>query len=375
MSDGYKEGLPLARDKKILLVAVALGIAVLVGLGAALLWRRHRQLQQSEEQLTIHPPVVTVQEELDGKLLTYRRFQPNMSYSDIELPDLPFFIGVGDPDQYKRLLRYSSTTNSQGFRGPRDFSPRKAPGTFRVACIGDGITFGEGVDDTLDFPYLLQDLLNRGQTGRKYEVLNLGIPSRLTDQALDFFRLVRGKYDADFYFICLGTNDALPMFDRSPRRYEASLRALLAEVKKSGVDFAVLVDPVNTFFPCPECMKKHKAVFQKVLGDRYPLIDLPGILDRHERQDGRRFEEGEGNIQRLVQYGGGRPKVLISTRFVPRGGPNDKHISPVIYDYLDNHKVYLRTFITDCHLNERGHRVVARELSRHLERRLKKNGR
>lgn len=40
------------------------------------------------------------------------------------------------------------TTNSWGFRGKKEYSPKKEPGLFRIFCLGDSIVFGYGVDDT-----------------------------------------------------------------------------------------------------------------------------------------------------------------------------------------------------------------------------------
>jgi lysophospholipase L1-like esterase len=63
-------------------------------------------------------------------------------------------------------------TNSLGVRGP-EYGP--VPDVFRIVITGDSFTMGAGVSEEDAYPGRLQDLLNRGATERRYEVVNLGI--------------------------------------------------------------------------------------------------------------------------------------------------------------------------------------------------------
>jgi len=330
-------------------ITLLLALGILVGVLAS--WRPWH----TPPAYTIHPPLVRTSWNVRGQELVYTRFNPSQRYTGIEVPDYPFFVGIGDPDPYRRVRRYDCSTNAQGFRGPREWKPRKEPGVIRVAAIGDGITFGEGVDDTRDWPYLLQDLLGDGSAAR-WEVLNLGIPCQLTDDAVPFFHTVRDRIDVDLYLLVLGVNDALPMFHRSAAQYRTGLRALLDAVDAAGVPAIFVVDPANTFYPDPPRYKEFSAILEEEVKSRLPMVDLPSRLDADERVEGLRFEDLGGGQQELARYEKGVREALVSVSYTPSGG---RYIAPKIYRYLDRHDVHLANFITDCHLNEQGHRVVA----------------
>jgi lysophospholipase L1-like esterase len=63
--------------------------------------------------------------------------------------------------------------NSLGLRGPQ-IGP-KQPGEFRILNVGDSITFGDYVDESLTIPALLQDQL-RSAGKQNVVVLNAGLP-------------------------------------------------------------------------------------------------------------------------------------------------------------------------------------------------------
>jgi len=97
-----------------------------------------------------------------------------------------FILGLGEPPLYERSSEYGYRAipnqdirrfgnhifyNAQGLR-TEPISTKPSPGTIRILCLGDSITFG-GVetDQVKTYPYQLQEILNR--TGSKrFEVLN-----------------------------------------------------------------------------------------------------------------------------------------------------------------------------------------------------------
>lgn len=62
-------------------------------------------------------------------------------------------------------------TNSLGMRGP-EFAATKAPGTLRIAAVGDSVTFGWGVEIENAWPAILQRVITER---RPSEVLNFGV--------------------------------------------------------------------------------------------------------------------------------------------------------------------------------------------------------
>ena len=60
-----------------------------------------------------------------------------------------------------------------------DYEQVSAPGTYRIALTGPSFVMGYGVADGEDFGALLEDRLNRGNTGspyKTYEILNFAVP-------------------------------------------------------------------------------------------------------------------------------------------------------------------------------------------------------
>ena len=86
--------------------------------------------------------------------------------------------------------------------------------TGTVICVGDSITYGAGVSETLDtetWPIQLQNLL-----GNEYNVINLGINGRTLLKEGDYPYTENQAYqtslnsNADIVLIMLGTNDSKP---------------------------------------------------------------------------------------------------------------------------------------------------------------------
>ncbi len=99
--------------------------------------------------------------------------------------------------------RWAGTTvlNEHGFR-ERSFRIPKAPGTYRIAIIGDSFTYGNGLEQAERYSDRLQQLLPAG-----YEVLNFGIAGNNTPQHLDTLRAAVLPADPDFVLLQWFVND------------------------------------------------------------------------------------------------------------------------------------------------------------------------
>lgn len=99
------------------------------------------------------------------------------------------------------------TTNAFGYRG-KNFSIKKAQGVFRVACIGDSVTFGVGASvDATAYPARLEGLLQNQFSGMNIEVINAGIPGYASTHAFVFLVTELVKLEPDLLVIFLGWND------------------------------------------------------------------------------------------------------------------------------------------------------------------------
>jgi lysophospholipase L1-like esterase len=110
------------------------------------------------------------------------------------------------------------TTNAQGLRYPHTVG-RKKPGTFRIACFGDSVTFGYRVPtvwperpqdydrQALPYPELLEARLRAANPGRDIEVIPLAVPGYSSHQGRAWVERDLGWLEADVVTACYGWND------------------------------------------------------------------------------------------------------------------------------------------------------------------------
>jgi lysophospholipase L1-like esterase len=109
------------------------------------------------------------------------------------------------------------TTNAQGLRYDHPVG-RKAPGTFRIVCVGDSVTFGYRVPrvylrrprenpEWLPYPALLERWLCAANPARKVEVIPLATPGYSSHQGLAWLRRDIGWLQPDVVTVCFGWND------------------------------------------------------------------------------------------------------------------------------------------------------------------------
>ena len=118
--------------------------------------------------------------------------------------------------------------NSDGMRD-RERTLEKPPGTFRIACIGDSITYGHGVGRAVAYPAQLEAILNRPQGSTAYEVLNFGVTGYDITQSVQNLRVRALPYEPDLviYQYCL--NDA--------ETFSVEREGLLRELTRAQADY------------------------------------------------------------------------------------------------------------------------------------------
>lgn len=101
----------------------------------------------------------------------------------------------------------SVNTNSLGYRGG-EFAPKR-PDVFRIIMIGDSGLFGwNAPDDASTIPARLEKIFNDRLGGlAKFEVLNLSIPSGISNYHVPVFATYGQELDPDFLIMFLGLND------------------------------------------------------------------------------------------------------------------------------------------------------------------------
>ena len=96
----------------------------------------------------------------------------------------------------------------------------KRPGTIRIVCLGDSVTFGYRVPavwpnkpteydpEWLPFPMLLEKQLRAANPNRNIEVVTMAVPGYTSHQGLAWFRRDIDKFQPDLLIASFGWNDA-----------------------------------------------------------------------------------------------------------------------------------------------------------------------
>lgn len=100
--------------------------------------------------------------------------------------------------------RHRFTTNSQGFRGSKEYTLQKPTGIFRIITLGDSVTLGHGVADDETFSAVLERTLGEAIPT---EVINMGVSGFGTAEELLQLRHVALQYQPDLVVLAYFPND------------------------------------------------------------------------------------------------------------------------------------------------------------------------
>jgi hypothetical protein len=130
-------------------------------------------------------------------------YRPNASFASVY--DL-----AGDKRGYlKPDGRIAYEINSLGLRGGAIVSAKRA-GLFRVICLGDSLTFGEGVRVADTYPARLQVLMSSDSRRGDVEVANAGVQGFGTVEEVKFFEAHCASLSPDVVILQFFLNDAMP---------------------------------------------------------------------------------------------------------------------------------------------------------------------
>jgi len=130
--------------------------------------------------------------------------------------------------------------NSRGFRGA-EFPAAPEPGAVRVVTLGASSTFGYHARDDETWPRQLEERLARRCPGRRYEVLNLGIPHLLSEEIAALFAAEALPLRPDVVTFYEGVNDASMRRERHHLRKAARRSATLRAGYRALRDHLMLV--------------------------------------------------------------------------------------------------------------------------------------
>ena len=120
------------------------------------------------------------------------------------------------------------SSNRFGLRGSPDMRREKGR-RFRIAAIGDSVTFGLGLADSQTYPAQLERRLNRRAGGPRFEVLNAGLPGYSPIQSRIYFEQRVAAFRPDLVLWQFIEDDVTDVLDYRPlegARYHLRTSAL-----------------------------------------------------------------------------------------------------------------------------------------------------
>lgn len=114
------------------------------------------------------------------------------------------------PNTSAHLMGVDVVTNAEGLRD-RDYLRPKPAGTFRIAVIGDSVTFGWGVHQDRTYPKRLESLLNQQRplgSQVAFEVINFGVGNYTADDVAAMLQYKAISYNPDLIIYGAFINDA-----------------------------------------------------------------------------------------------------------------------------------------------------------------------
>lgn len=183
-------------------IKYAVVIALLIG-GAGLLAALLVSLVASRESANSVLINLTLLVVTSTLLLVVSEFGFRYIYKDVTT--------TGDSQSYfEKKWQKKVRLNRFGFR-ERDFDLDKAADVYRIAVIGDSLTFGKGIEEGDRFSNLLEQRLNADKSRRdtNYEVLNFGRPGANTLDEIGFLTEAVLPARPDFIVLQWYKNDVI----------------------------------------------------------------------------------------------------------------------------------------------------------------------
>ncbi|MFO0945023.1 MAG: carbohydrate binding domain-containing protein [Planctomycetota bacterium] len=172
----------------------------------------------------------------------------------LEFADIRLWSMEQTDDPEEEPVRHAVTyrINDMGFRDA-NHSPEPAPDSFRIACLGDSVTFGQGVHEEDTFTRRLEAILNARVPGQKFETMNFGVCGYSTWQERKCYELIASKTKPHLVLLTMVHNDNMSYLEAEERGLHEKPRAgdgLLGSIEKqvrsasASKDYQVCVDEV-----------------------------------------------------------------------------------------------------------------------------------
>jgi lysophospholipase L1-like esterase len=144
------------------------------------------------------------------ELRSYRRltFMADSEHLLIEDPQLGWKLR---PNARLTFQGVSVRTDHRGLRVAPTWRDRDDSQSMRILCLGDGATFGTGVEYAYTYAAFAERELNNQFEGKRIVVYNAGVPGYSSTQTRRLAEQLIPLLKPNMVVVCSGTNDAWPV--------------------------------------------------------------------------------------------------------------------------------------------------------------------
>lgn len=273
--------------------------------------------------------------------------------------------------------------NSLGYRG-REFAHEKAPGTYRILCLGGSTTLSYPFiqDPNGAWPGLLETALHERYPGRRFEVINAGLAYATSAELLAGYMFRHRYLDPDMVIFHEGGNDADPLMFENYNPEYTHFRGPGARVKIGHIERLLLRSNVFRIFfmyywrYVPSIYVAQPYGFDELdrdatlkrVQETYPLgfernldlimrtaladgaqVMLAGFVAAREEHLAKNWPSMKG-LERAAQVGIDKNLRVMETLAATYRVP---YLSPSSVSFKDE------WFVDGCHLNEEGEQFKA----------------
>ena len=272
------------------------------------------------------------------------------------------------------------TTNAQGFRGSRETTRKKPPGTRRIVLIGGSAAFGWSASDDAHAPGALLEA-ELARRSRPVEVIQAGCPAYTATQEALYLSHELIEYEPDLVISLTGYNDLMAtqpgwfgadVFSQIERRLEPAygLGSTLANGTAIGRAISRRFEAPQSDAPAVLSASEAGARFRRgaltmsaLVPDRL-LVALQPCFLAHPRGTRPKAEE-EWLAQFIVGdrarmeglYASVRDEELAALREVEKRGARTVDLTAP-FQNVDE-----MIFMDLCHLDDKGYELLARRLA------------
>jgi len=192
--------------------------------------------------------------------------------------NLPLFVAKTAPDGRVKMV---TAENKLRYFNAQEFPREKAPGTYRIFCLGGSTTFGRPYGDPTSFAGWLRELLPAADPTRRWEVINAGGISYASYRVARLMEELT-QYHPDLFIVYSGQNEFLE------ERTYGSLRDLPAIVRSTSAllartrTWAVMQSGLDRLGLLPGPQQESRT---QLSGEVDTILDRSAGPERYHRDD------------------------------------------------------------------------------------------